>query len=546
MSTNSLRTLRFEASQPPGRSASPNSRTLFGRFPRVLAISIATAAAFVTIGCGSHSQFQSPATSAAVTGMRGKVRGGQQPITGSTIQLYAAGTTGDGSAATPLLTTPVATDSSGDFTITNDYTCPTPSTNVYLAATGGNPGLGLGTNNPNISMIAALGPCSNLNSSTYVFVNEATTIASVFPFTQFMTSYSALGSTTLAADVTAIDNDFATVNEFVDTTNGTLPGPSLPAGDGADTTKLYTLSNIVSTCINSPGGIAGDGSPCGNFFLYATPPSGSGVAAPTDIVGALLDIANYPTNNLAQLFALAPSTGPFQPTLPVAPADWTIRIEPSITLSLPSTLIGNGNTLTGTVTLGQAAPGGGLTVNVSSSQAGFVTVNSAAATTVSIAAGATSGTFLYQGVAGGTSVIEASATGYISDTASVASTASLVSLGTIPTLAPGQSVSLPLSLGTARAGGRCDGQLCHRRRYREWQSRQPSPTVVPASVFISAGLTVPTANPQVTGGTIGSTQITATATGYAPDVVTVPMSTVTAAFNPNTLSDASCLPRPGT
>ena len=194
MSTHSLRTLQFEASQSPGRSASPNSRTRFGRFPRVLTISIATAAAFVTIGCGYHSQFQSPNTN-AVTGMRGKVHGGQQPITGSTIQLYAAGTTGDGSAATPLLTTPVATDSSGDFTITNDYTCPTPSTNVYLAATDGNPGLAPGTNNPNISMIAALGTCSNLSSSTYVFVNEATTIASVFPFTQFMTSYSALGST---------------------------------------------------------------------------------------------------------------------------------------------------------------------------------------------------------------------------------------------------------------------------------------------------------------------------------------------------------------
>src|ERR1035441_2135802 len=413
MSTHSLRTLQFEASQSPGRSASPNSRTRFGRFPRVLTISIATAAAFVTIGCGYHSQFQSPNTN-AVTGMRGKVRGGQQPITGSTIQLYAAGTTGDGSAATPLLTTPVATDSSGDFTITGDYTCPsTPPANVYLVATGGNPGLAPDTNNANISMIAALGPCANLSSSTYVFVNEATTIASVFPFTQFMTSYSALGSG--SSDAATLDNDFATVNEFVDTTNGTSPGPALPAGNGADTAKLYTLSNIVSTCINSPGGVAGDGSACGNFFLYATPPSGSGVAAPTDIVGALLDIANYPTNNLAQLFALAPSTGPFQPTLPVAPADWTIRIEPSITLSLPSTLIGNGNTLTGTVTLSQAAPAGGLTVNVSSSQVGFVTVNSAAATTVTFTAGQTSGTFLYQGVAGGTSVIEASATGYRSE-----------------------------------------------------------------------------------------------------------------------------------
>src|ERR1035441_9250007 len=412
MSTNSLRTLQFEASRSPGHSASLNSHKLRGHFGRVLTISIAAVAAVLTIGCGSHSQFQSPDTS-AVTGMRGKVRGGQQPITGSTILLYAVGTSADGSAASSLLTNPVTTDSSGDFTISNDYTCPTPSTNVYLTATGGNPGLRPGTNNANISMIAALGLCNALTPSTYVFVNEATTIASVFPFIQFMTSYTNLGFG--SSDASQFESAFSQVSEFVDTTNGTSPGPNLPPGDGADTTKLYTLSNIVSTCINSPGGVAGDGSPCGNFFLYATPPSGSGVAAPTDIVGALLDIANYPTNNLAQLFALAPSTGPFQPTLPVAPADWTIRIEPSITLSLPSTLIGNGNTLTGTVTLSQAAPAGGLTVNVSSSQVGFVTVNSAAATTVTFTAGQTSGTFLYQGVAGGTSVIEASATGYRSE-----------------------------------------------------------------------------------------------------------------------------------
>ncbi|MGA1981677.1 MAG: hypothetical protein ABSG84_04320 [Acidobacteriaceae bacterium] len=538
MSTNSLRTLQREASKSVRRPGTLVAPARFGCLARALTISIAAVAALLTVGCGSNAQFQSPNTN-AVTGIRGKVRGGQQPITGSTIQLYAVGTTGDGSAATALLNPlnpPVTTDSSGDFTISNDYTCPTPtSANVYLTATGGNPGLAPGTNNPNISMIAALGPCSGLNNSTYIWVNEATTIASVFPFDdggfQFISSYADLGSGT--SDAATLNTDFATVNEFVDTTNGTSPGPGpLPPGSGVPTAKLYTLSNIISTCINSPGGVAGDNSPCGDLFADATPPPGPGVVPPTDIVGALIDIANNPNNNVNALFMLAPSSGPFQPTLPIAPTDWTLPIEPTITMSLPSTLIGNGNTLTGTVTLSQGAPSGGLTVNVTSSQVGFVTVNSVGATTVTINSGQTSGTFQYQGVAGGTSVIEANGTGYISDTASVTSTASLVSLGTIPTLAPGQMVSLPLSLGTAAPAGGVTVNFAT-------AAGVPAPaslaTVVPASVFIAAGLTVPTANPQVTGGTIGATQITASATGYAPDIVTANVS-LTAAFTPNTLS----------
>ncbi len=49
--------------------------------------------------------------------MQGHVLGGQQPITGATLQLYAAGTQGIGSKATPLLATPVASDENGAFAI---------------------------------------------------------------------------------------------------------------------------------------------------------------------------------------------------------------------------------------------------------------------------------------------------------------------------------------------------------------------------------------------------------------------------------------------
>src|SRR5438445_4103263 len=74
------------------------------------------------------------------------VHGGQQPVSGATLQLYAVGTTGDGSAATALLTQAVTSDANGNFDITGAYTCPSASTLVYITATGGNPGLSPGTN----------------------------------------------------------------------------------------------------------------------------------------------------------------------------------------------------------------------------------------------------------------------------------------------------------------------------------------------------------------------------------------------------------------
>lgn len=78
----------------------------------------------------------------AVTGAatQGKVHGGQSAISGSTVGLFVAGSTGYGSSGASLLTTPVAAAADGTFSITGDYTCPSPSSLVYITATGGDPG----------------------------------------------------------------------------------------------------------------------------------------------------------------------------------------------------------------------------------------------------------------------------------------------------------------------------------------------------------------------------------------------------------------------
>jgi hypothetical protein len=123
--------------------------------------------AFFT-GCTPGTNLTSTANSGTATiQIAGHVHGGQQPVSGATIKLYTVGTSGDGSASTSLLSQSVTTDANGNFNITNLYSC-TNATLVYLVATGGNPGLG--SNNANIAMMAALGPCS---SSLPIFLQGA-------------------------------------------------------------------------------------------------------------------------------------------------------------------------------------------------------------------------------------------------------------------------------------------------------------------------------------------------------------------------------------
>jgi hypothetical protein len=293
-------------------------------------------------GCRSAVQTEqtsAPATSSP-TGLSGSVTGGQQPISGSLIQLYAVGTTGDQSSATPLLHITVTSSdgtgalnanantgnannslAAGSFTITGDYTCPSAWSQVYLVATGGNPGLAPATNNPQIALMAILGQCGNLTPTTHINLNELTTVASIAPVVNFIGSYAALGSD--SADATQFRTALSQVNQYTDTAAGTVPGPSLPSGYYASSYEIRTLADILAPCIDSSGGAAGDPTACGKLLQLATP---SGGAAPADTIQAVINILRNPTSNAAALFSLLAPASPFQPTLPNAPASWALPI----------------------------------------------------------------------------------------------------------------------------------------------------------------------------------------------------------------------------
>ena len=256
--------------------------------------------------------------------LHGMVHGGQQPVNQSSILLYAAGSGGDQTAATSKLTSPVLTNPDGTFSITLDYTCPSSTTQMYLVAKGGNPGLTPSTvNNANLTMMTALGNCGALNSGTSISVNELTTVAAVVALQPYMGSYSAVASG--SGDAVAMANAFKLAGQLVDSATGITPG-NVPAGYTVPVAELNTLADVIANCVNSSGGAAGSNTPCGTLFTDTTP---SGGTAATDTIGALLLVLNNPNQNVTTIFGLANATEPFQPLMTAAPADWTVPLLPT-------------------------------------------------------------------------------------------------------------------------------------------------------------------------------------------------------------------------
>jgi hypothetical protein len=292
---------------------------------RIAIAACAVAAALLT-GCGTGlapSVTEAASGTAGMGRIQGAVHGGQQPVSGSTIQLYAVTTEGYNAPATAMLTVPVTTGANGTFSITGDYNC-SGVDQVYIVATGGNPGLAGNTNNGALALMAALGSCSSLlanASTTFINVNEVTTVAGAWSLARFMSSPTNAG--TSASNVLGVHNAFATAGKIANLSTGSAPGIALPAGATLPVAEVNTLANILSSCINSNGSIA-SGTTCANLFAATTPPGGP---APADTLTAAINIAHYPSNSVPALFALATPSAAFQPALTAAPTNWLIGIH---------------------------------------------------------------------------------------------------------------------------------------------------------------------------------------------------------------------------
>jgi streptogramin lyase len=289
--------------------------------PQRLYVIFLSALCLSIVGCAANA----PLTGSLGGGeLRGSIHGGQQPVSGASVQIYAAGITGYGSAATPLLPSAVTTDANGAFTIPANYTCPSSTSQLYIVATGGNPGLTTGTDNPALAEMAALGPCSlhdgqyTLDPDSFIFINEATTVASVYALSAFIGG-NATHVGTSSTNATGLANAFQMVNNLVNTMTGEAL-LTTPAGNGTSPqTTVDTLANILSACVNSDG----TGTPCSGLFAAATPSAGTAL---TNTIEAIYDIARNPANNVSTLYGLPNASPPFQPALTQAPNDWVLAV----------------------------------------------------------------------------------------------------------------------------------------------------------------------------------------------------------------------------
>ena len=315
----------------------------------------------VLAGCGlslnnSSGLNRIPGTTAAVNSqvpIEGHVGGDQWQVRSAAIQLYSVGTTGTASTATPLLTQPVSTDSNGNFKITEAYSCPSPTSQLYLVASGGTPAPGPVTENQAIALMTMLGPCNGLSSSTSYPINEVTTVGSVWPLSPYMASATQLGSNPNDQSLTTA---LTLVNQLVDLPQAASPGVGVPAGEAVQTAKLYTLANDFHACILSAGGKAGDGSACGQLFAMATT---SESAAPKNIIEAAVRLAQSNQLNTEGLFQMVPGNATYQPVLTTSPTSWDLKL---VAVPAPPNFLPTGGaySLGQQIVLSTAAPGAAI------------------------------------------------------------------------------------------------------------------------------------------------------------------------------------------
>jgi sugar lactone lactonase YvrE len=285
----------------------------------------------------------------SLSGIRGTVHGGQQPISGAHLYVYAAGTGGYGGASLSLLnqystgsypTTQdgngnyyVTTDSGGGFALSGEYGC-TPGQQVYLYATQGDSGAGP---NSAIGLMAALGQCPSNGtfaaSLPFVGVNEVTTIAAAYAMAGFAVDAThvsddegVVGNTTSGQAQSGMANAFANAANLVNvSTGGTFP--VTPAGNGiVPQSEINTLGNILAACVNTTGPSS---SGCSSLLAAATSDGTSTGTRPQETATAAINIAHHPAaSGILALIANQPAGSPFQPSLSTTstPNDFTISL----------------------------------------------------------------------------------------------------------------------------------------------------------------------------------------------------------------------------
>jgi len=266
----------------------------------------ATTTAAISVAAGTY----------AGTLFSGKVLAGTLPVIGASVQLWAAGTTGNGSAPTQLLQTALTTDSNGAFSVSTAYNCPLASSILYVVASGGKAGA-TGATNAGTVLMTVPGACNAIAGNASYVLDEATTVASAYAFAQFLKLGAQLGAT--ATNSSGITLAAATLANLVNLTTGVAPGAAFPGTGVAPTAKINSLANVLHACIVSSGSSS---SACTG--LYALFTLNGLVPAAGNTLDAMLSLATHPGISVGAIYTLSTASNAFTPALTAAPNDWVM------------------------------------------------------------------------------------------------------------------------------------------------------------------------------------------------------------------------------
>jgi streptogramin lyase len=202
----------------------------------------------------------------------------------------------------------VTTGADGSFSLYNTFNC-NSATQVYIVATGGNAGAGT---NSAISLMAAIGPCTSIDSSTHIHIDELTTVAAAYALAPFITDYQNIGAN--GVNPTGLANAFAAAQFLVSTSTGGIATP--PTGFTLPVKSLNTLGNVLAACVNSNG----PSSTMCSQLLSAT--------SATETIGAALSIARSPGSaSSTALYSLSSTVPPYGPAFTSQPNDFTLAVK---------------------------------------------------------------------------------------------------------------------------------------------------------------------------------------------------------------------------
>jgi hypothetical protein len=298
----------------PALTTTATSSSPAGSYPIVATLgTLATANYSFTFATGTLTV--TPAASNPGVSFIGNAEAGAQPVVGATVQLYAAGTAGNGSPGTVLLTSTLATDGAGAFTVPAGYACPAASSQLYVVVRGGH--VGAGAANPAITLATPIGACSQITSGSQFITNEVTTAATAYGLAQFLSPGGNIGSS--ATNTRGFGNAVVTVASLANLTTGTSPGASFPQNASSPAAKINSIANLLNTCTS-----ATSASGCTALFS-ATTPSGGNV--PSNTLDAALNLVRNPGSNVAALYTQSTISTAFTPALTAAPSDWTMFLN---------------------------------------------------------------------------------------------------------------------------------------------------------------------------------------------------------------------------